>query len=791
MSRGEVVLFTGAGFSRGALDHSGRELPQVRELTQEIAHLVWPDDEPDPDLSLPDTYAAALREHRGQLGELIRTRLTVDPQSVTSDQLVWFSMPWLRGYTLNIDDLESAAARVAHPPRPIESYSGLGGRLPLGVGEALLYIHLNGTLDDVPDVTFTDPQYGRRHSAVNPLYEQLAADLVSYPVVFVGTELRESLFWRYLALRDEKGDRGVREMRPRSYLVTPHLPKDREHLLNAYNIQLVRATAADFATDVLLKMGQSTSEGLRSIHNRRLAAGTTVALPSVSDLASQPSLPYSDYLWGAEPTWDDIRSGRAIERTFETALPTMPAHGCVVVTGTTGTGVSTTLMRFALGLAADSDVRWLGPNHEFDARELGHFLKRHDTPLTLCIDDADTFGRGLADLVQDVIKEYKHILLILGLRASRFDQLLPAWKADDVKTFEITVPELEDDDIDGLLGTLARNNKLGALKPLSPAERVAQLRHACGRQLIVAMYEATHNDRFESKLTQENASLPSEQQLIYAVICLASNLRFFLTRDEILTAVSDVSNTGLFALERLSSRGIVVQRTNTYAARHRVVAEVVGDSLRSQARLLEPYLGLTRAMSARYDLKKGKARETKLVSALLNHRRVARNFQVSDARSIYNEVEEFCKDDYHFWLQRGSLEVQYGDLVYARPYLLSAKDGGEHDHRVHNEWAYYLLKDAWKHPQRPNAAGQVVEGREILLTRLDECDGDDVYAWHVYGSQILAWLRRSPLPADEKQSELEVVKQNLEAAVEQHPSDRELRSLSQEIQGEWLSTAVS
>jgi hypothetical protein len=790
MSRGEVVLFTGAGFSRGALDHAGREIPQVAELTQEIASLVWPDDDLDPDLSLPDTYAAALREQRGQLADLMRQRLTVDPQSVTSDQLIWFAMPWLRAYTLNIDDLESAASRAAAPPRRVESFSGLGGRLPLGVGDALLYIHLNGTLDDVPDVTFTDPQYGRRHSAVNPLYEQLAADLVSYPVVFVGTELRESLFWRYLALRDEKGDRGVKEMRPRSYLVTPSLPKDREHLLNAYNIQLVECTAAAFATEVLANLGESTSAGLRSIHSRHVAAGTTVALPSVSDLASQPPLPQSDYLWGAEPTWDDIRTGRAVERTFEAAFPTLPEHGCIVVTGTAGTGVSTTLMRLALGLAADSDVRWLGPNHEFDARELGHFLKHQSTPLTLCIDDADTFGRALPDLVQDVVKDYKKILLVLGLRASRFDQLLPAWKADGIKTVEVTVPELEDRDIDRLLGSLARNNKLGALKPLSPAERVTQLQHACGRQLIVAMYEATHNDRFESKLRQESESLPSEQQLIYAVVCLASSLRFFLTRDEILTAVSDVSNTGLFALERLSSRGIILQRTNTYAARHRVVSEVVADSLRNAGRLLGPYLGLTRAMAARYEPTRGKARETKIVSALLNHRRISRNFRTSDARSIYNEVEEFCKDDYHFWLQRGSLEVQYGDLAYARPYLLSAKDGGEHDHRVYNEWAYYLIKDGWKHPKRPNASAQVVEGRDILLARLEECDGDDVYAWHVYGSQMLAWLRRSPMPSDDMQRELEVVKQNLEAAVRQHPADRELRSLSQEIQGEWLSTAV-
>jgi hypothetical protein len=791
MARGEVVLFTGAGFSVGALDCNARPVPQVVELTREIAGLVWPDDDSDPELSLPDTYAAALREKRGALADLVRARLTIAPQTVTPNQLVWFTMPWLRAYTLNIDDLESAAARIAAPPRRIESFSGLHGRLPLSTREALLYVHLNGMLSDVPDVTFSDPQYGRRHSESNPLYEQLAADLISYPVVFVGTELRESLFWRYLALRDEKGDRGVKEMRPRSYLVTPKLPKDRQRLLAAYNIQLVESTADEFAEAVLSELTESATHGLSAIRVRQGLTAGKIVLASVSDLASQPTPPRSDYLWGAQPTWDDIRSGRAVERAFESSLPDVPSHGCVVLTGTTGTGVSTTLMRLALTLGTDSDVRWVGPNHEFDARELGHFLKRHSGHLVLCIDDADTFGRALRDLVHDVVAEYTNITLILGLRAGRIDQLLPDWRPDNVRTFEITVPELCDPDIDLLLGSLSRDNKLGALKSLSPAERVRELRNACGRQLIVAMYEATHGEKFETKIGEEFLALPAEQQLIYALTSLASSLRFSLTRDEILTATGDVSNTGLFALDRLASRDILVQRSNTYAARHRVIAELITDRLRNSGQLLPAYLGLTRAMAARYDPARRKTRETKLVTALLGHQRIVRNFAISDARIIYSEVEGFCRDDYHFWLQRGSLEVQAGSLSFARPYLLSARDGGEHDHRVHTEWAYFLLKDAWKHPRRPNSASQVLEAQEILLRRLEDSEGDDVYAWHIYGSQMLGWLRSSPLARDVKQRELEVVKRRLEDGVRQHPSDRELRSLLEDIKGEWLGMAVA
>jgi hypothetical protein len=790
MARGDVVLFTGAGFSVGARDMEGNPVPQVSQLTREIAELVWPGEGPDDDLSLPDTYAAARREKRTALTKLMRERLTIDPATVTQSQRTWFSMPWLRGYTLNVDDLETAAARAGTLPRRIEPFSALHGTLPLGNRSALLYIHLNGLLSDVPDVTFSEPQFGHRHIQSNPLYEALAADLISYPVVFVGTELRESLFWRYLALRDNKGDRGVREMRPRSYLVTPDLAKDRCRLLAAYNIEHIKATADEFAEQVLSKMGHSVAHGFKALNVKRGLAGGSVLLPSVNDLASQPSPKRSDYLWGAHPTWDDIHTGRAVERTFEPSLEALRGSRCVVITGTTGTGVSTALMRLALKLATENDVRWLGANHEFDGHELSDYFKKCKKRMTVCIDDADTFGRSLRDLVDDVVMFYPHVTLIVALRASRIDQVLPNWRPDDTSTREFTVPELEDADIDALLGALSRDNKLGALKKLSPAERVKELQHGCGRQLIVAMYEATHGDRFEDKLSDELESLPPEQQMIYAIACLASSMRFSLTRDEILTASGDVSNTGLYALSRLVARGILTQKANTYLARHRVIAEVVTDSLRKSGRLLGPYRGLTNTMARRYDRTRVKTRETKLLTALLDHQRIDRNFALGDARAIYDDVEDFCSEDYHFWLQRGSLEVQVGSLAIARPYLLSARDGGQHDHRVHNEWAYYLVKDAWRNPRRPDSIAQVQEAEDILLTRLAECDGDDVYAWHIYGNQLLKWLRVGPLDGEPKASKLEEVKRRLEDGVRRHPADHELRAVLLTIQAEWLGMAV-
>lgn len=183
MARAEVVLFTGAGFSFGATDQSGTPIPQVTALRDEIWELTWPGEDVEPGATLADTYAAALSEGRNRLAALMRRRLMVAPESVTQAHCVWLSMPWRRAYTVNIDDLEWAAGRSCDLPRRIRPHSALAGQLPLGSGSELVYIHLNGTLDDVPDVTFTEPQYGGRQGRENPLYEQLAAELLSYPVI--------------------------------------------------------------------------------------------------------------------------------------------------------------------------------------------------------------------------------------------------------------------------------------------------------------------------------------------------------------------------------------------------------------------------------------------------------------------------------------------------------------------------------------------------------------------------------------------------------------------------------
>jgi hypothetical protein len=790
MERAEITLFTGAGFSYGACDRNGQPVPQVNDLRREIAEIAWPDEPFDENSTLQDTYGAALVEAKSKLTDHLRTRLSVDPGTVNAEHSLWLSMPWHRAYTVNIDDLETAAARQFSLPRSIRSHSAISAGLPPAEGSDLLYVHLNGTLDDIPDVTFTEPQYGRRLGRPDYLYEQLTAELLSYPVVFVGTTLREPMFWQYVTLRDDRGPRGVSEQRPASYLVCPELSPDRRRLLGTYNIRWVPMTAADFATRVLTQLEDAAAAGLRALRVDSTDDG--VRLPTVADVASIPSPSMSEYLMGAYPRWDDIRSGRAVERVFEHDIATGLSRGVLLVTGTAGAGTSTTLKRLALRmLGQDRDVRWLDADDELDIHRLGRWLRNAEKDVVVFIDDADTRGRALNDLLADVRASLVNVVVVLGMRAVRIDRAMRDWQPNGKDELEVIVPLLQDDDIVLLLHALEQDNKLGILTDLSKDEREDRVRRECGRELLVAMFEATTGDRFEAKIAAEYGSLEGEQKLIYAIVALATDMRAYLLKDEILMASGDLSNTSLFALDRLAARGLLVGDSNRYRLRHRRIAEMVMGRLRQSSELLAPYQGLVAALASRYQGHDRGSRETRLFGALLNHRRVGNSFALDDARALYQGLEPACADDYHYWLQRGSYEVKFGSLSHARSWLAQAKQGeGAHDHRVTTEWAYYLLKSARQNPRATDAPERVAEGKQLLEDQLQGFGDDDAYPWHVYGSQLKGWLKGASIGDDDHAKQLEGVIDVVRDGASKHPGDRELQILLLDLERDLLMLSV-
>ena len=805
MSRGEPVLFLGAGFSLEAKNQSGQNMPKSSELVHELWKIAFPGDEYDPNASLGDVYHCALSRSRRQLQNYIQERFTVNSEVLPEFYRTWFSMPWHLCYTLNIDDLEAAAMQAFALPRDLGSISATTGRLGDGRNRegSLTVVHLNGMLsDDVEHLTFSERSYGERLATPDSWLIRCAADLLGRSVVFVGTELHEPTLWRYIESRNQKGGRHARELRPGSYFVTPVLSKARQVLLEELNVDWIPMCAEEFATTWLNRLRRAAESGLEALYASHSAEERSTVPRLVSELSTLSRRRDSDYLLGQQPTWSDLQSGRAIIRESDEqvyslaseALETSDVSTPLLLCGTAGSGKSTSLMRLALRLSADGvPIYWVDESSNIRPFHLRQAILGDDGPVGVLIDDADLWGRTLTNWAIEIPHSRPGVLFCAALRSSRIDGLVDVHSLGGVQAAEITIPHLSNSDIDELIDVLDKENRLGILKGLSDDRRVRAFRKQAGRQLLVGMIQATSGRRFTEKVFEEFIELEAPQDFLYGLLCIVSSQRYTMDRNELLLASGRADNQTLNALETLHRRHLIVRQDiqSGYGARHRVIAEELirhAEFRQWFPQMLEGII-FAFANSVNPSLARSDRRWRRLIR-FINHDYLIRLLPVEDVRSTYERIESVLNWDYHYWLQRGSLEVELGDLSLATNFLDQARSLASGDRLVENEYAYLLMKKAASDPQSPGAAEMFDDGYSILEVLIRSNGKHSPHPYHVLGSQVLSWVRRASLVPAVKIRLLNSTLARVAEGVRVHPRSDDLLTLREDVQRELLSMAV-
>ena len=174
----------------------------------------------------------------------------------------------------------------------------------------------------------------------------------------------------------------------------------------------------------------------------------------------------------------------------------------------------------------------------------------------------------------------------------------------------------------------------------------------------------------------------------------------------------------------------------------------------------------------------------------INHDYLIRLLSVEDVRSTYERIESVLNWDYHYWLQRGSLEVEIGDLSLATNFLDQARSLASGDRLVENEYAYLLMKKAASDPWSSGAAEMFNDGYGMLEALIRSNGRRSPHPYHVLGSQVLAWVRRAPLPPSEKIRLLNSTLARVTEGVRAHPKSNDLLRLREDVQRELLGMAV-
>lgn len=822
MSRANVVLFLGAGFSTLARNRLNLPLPAGPALAEELWELLGYDEPYDAE-PLGEVYQAILDSGvpHSEIRNLLEEQLLVKTVPGDYDAL---TLPyWYRIYTTNIDDLvpeiytRAGTRRVeilAFPHDDITDRDQLLSTIQL--------IFLNGRLPCRPDeITFAPRQYARASISSQPLYEQFVRDYINRPVIFVGTRFNEPLFWQYLEVREER-TRGISEQRPRSFLITQRISPTKRSQLTRLNAVGIEAETGDFLAwlkdsgprlpsrvDTLRLSNPSLSEVVREakelhVDETDLAdfylCFTPVPLDrSVSDRRSL-------YLLGAAPHWEDLFAGLDAPRSITTELfecvseflETQNQVWIGAILGSAGCGKSTILRRLGIRLAQDGRTVYLTNSEELPSphqvrRALGTLSDR----AVLLFDNAEVALTQLPDLIQAVEDLDRPPLLLIASRTNDFDRLtrkLPGYL--DLREFN--VPHLNRGEIDAIIEVLETNSLLGELRGLRHKQRVAVFERKAHRQILVAMREATTGRGFDIIIRDEYSRLvPEEAKPLYLCTALATDAGYRLKREEFV-ACSRVRPAETLHILSRNLRDIVIPsgpNDELLLLRHRVIAELVIDKLASRARLRDAYIRILTSLAPKVKGQHWRSRTSRFYRRIVNHKTIYRRFSrdIEEARAIYRALAPDFGEEAHFWLQFGSLELEGdgGDLELAENYLRSASSLAPDDGYISNALGHMLLRKASAASTKEEALELRDEGTELLLEKVEASQYKDEYAVHILCSQRYRWSKiwnyeDRAAHAEELASLRELARKGFEA----NRLSRRLKRLSELIERAYLETAT-
>lgn len=751
IARGQAVLLTGAGFSRGLTDHDGEPLPLGPELAESIWPIAFRDEPFEAETPLSLVYAEALRTSPTLLRDQLDRLFKIDPGLVPARYQTWYSLPWHRIYTLNIDDGDEVI-RDQSGGRAMQIISALNTSPGVVDGDKLAVVHVNGRLGDFPDLTFSQWDYADRTARTDTWYQEFVTDLTTRPVVVVGSVLDEPPLWHYLQLRGERGNNN--ELRPRSWLVSPKLDRGRKATLARLNFVHIAETEENFFETSIAPF----APGLVAAQRAEEVVRAEAALIDVSEAVRAAPAGSPNYLLGTTPQWADVVNGYAANFEFDDAL-TAQIHavtgGAIAVTGSAGSGKTTSLMKAAATFAARGNtVLWLGRESEVPMAQIRREAVNRKADY-LFIDDVDRFADQAPELLRSLSQESDSLVTVVAARSGRYVQL----RYEDRLRVDATLDQarLTDSDATALLGQLSRGHRLGALLGLSVQQRIERITKHADRQLLVTLIEATSGERFQERVASECRSLQGAEVALYGAVCTAAWAdNRPLSRQDVLYAAGRnyEPNEALVALRRLETAHLLVAEHSRYRTRHRVVAESAVDYFRSEGQLEHWIEDLLFLVAGHYD--RASVRRTRygrILIRLLSHNNL-KSFvgENSVVQRIYGTAEQWLADDPHFWLQRGSFETDFGDLVLAENFLRQARVLAPEDVQIDTAWALLLLKKALNDLQGPDAHSLVEEAFGLLKPIMRNTASNSPHTFAIFLNFGLRWLQEQRLGNEEQRA---------------------------------------
>jgi len=718
---GRAVLFMGAGASRGATDGRGGTPPDGKKLASLLAEAFLGEGYDGFDLRSVYDLACSERDVRTVQKKI---KEILDPFIPADFHKIIPTFPWAGLATTNYDlIIERAYAKPATTAKLIPYVKDGDGATDKLAGDTLLYVKLHGCIT--------------RYQEVNPPLVASTEQLIAF------NESRKGQFDLFLEWAKNKTvifcgysfmDMNLRTLfdeiikegdnRPRHYIVNKGArPAEigywRDRRVIALDIafeeflveldkqisenertlgSLAALTAKTSFSKFITTPGSAESDDLRRYigsliehvsDEMPIETGDPKRFYSGFDLGWYP---YSAQLDITQPAVSEVIR-EYVERS--SALMRLPI---ILIKGHAGSGKTVSLRRICYDAATRHDrlCFFASKQHKIVPERFEEIFSLTNVPIYLFID-------GIADHRRDiveVIKLAKRRTINLKIIAC---ESFNTWNVlcDDLEPFVGNLYEmryLSEANIQKLLGKLEAHHCLGYLANIPENKRADELKDIHGRQILVALLEATHGAPLVEIIVSEYQSIqPAEARRIYLDIC--SLHRFGPpVRAGLISRVHNISFEDFQERFFKPLEAIVVLKRDkksgdyVYEARHSFIASELYDAVLPDQEdrfdnLVRIVNKLNPAFSYDQEVMSRLIRSENLRATLSDLDRIRQVYDVAIA--AFGETAAICH-------QRGVFELSAsynsGDIARAEEWLIKANEKDQFNRSIRHSLAELDLK---------------------------------------------------------------------------------------------------
>lgn len=720
-----MVLFLGSGASIGAIHPENIEPPIGSKLASMLAEKF-----------LGDEFK---RRPLAQVAELAISETGLfEVQSFISNVFQDFTpadfhkaiptFRWAAIATTNYDlIIEKAYNEVEKKIQSLIVFKKNGERVEekLRSADNVIYLKLHGCItniaDDATPLILTPEQYITHKEGRSRLFERLQSLAYEFPILFVGHNLADS---DIRAILHELSQLGV--AKPRSYILTPQITSTEKRFWETKKFTCLEASFEDFIHELdqqfpsefrsLVKLKAATEYPIFNKFpisaNKRLSESLDTLLSrdleyihkSYKATDIDPKAFYKGYFTDLSPIIHNLDVRRTItdyilsEIFLESEASRREHVEFFVIKGHAGSGKSVLLRRLAWEASVDYDklCLFVSSNSHIGYEALYELYRLTKERLFLFIDPATEYKDLIELLIENARKDKLPLTIISAERYNEWNTECEALEPYLTDNYEVKY--LKPKEIESLIKLLTEHDSLGHLKGLTLEKQTEALSKKAGRQLLVALHEATLGKPFSDIIFDEYHSITSpEAQSLYLTVCILHRLGVH-TRAGLISRVHEIPFS-LFKEKLFKPLEFIVFTSRDdlikdyyYRSRHSHIAEMVFERvLVEQQDRFDEYVRLISNLDIDYNS------DREAFKGLLNAKQLLNLFQDPQMiRQLYAVANYRVKNDPKLMQQEAIFEMTSpdGNLNRATNLLETAHNLASYDKAIAHSLSVLALNKA-------------------------------------------------------------------------------------------------